>query len=252
MSRNIEMNYKNSDGSYEVLYPVTTRSNVGGILVPELTVNIDDGATVKAKNGSFTAEAVSSGGRAVLDLPAYGDWAISVTTSSGGGKATFNVDTVKQYELTLSYYTLTVTTNMGATVNVSMGDENYSAVATNGKAIFNLMSIGTWQVQIVYYNVTKSNSIEATDGENKSITIRATFSEMSWEAINNSMSLGDTASFAVGNSKQITLNGSAGPLSFSGTTAYAVIIGINHNSSIEGTNRLHLQISTNSSNTGLL
>lgn len=46
--------------------------------------------------------------------------------------------------------------------------------------------------------------------------------------------------FSVGDRKAVTLNGTVGSLSLSGTY-YCYIIGINHNAVIEGTNRIHFQ-----------
>lgn len=251
MARNIEMNYKKEDGSYEVLYPVTTRGNVGGILLPELTVVTDNGATVKAINSGFEVEAVASQGQAVLDLPAYGDWDIQVTTSNGGGKGSFNVDTVKQYSMTLQSYILTVNTQTGATVTVQNEGENYSLIATGGVATFNLVTTGTWNVSSAFYGITLTGEIEA-DGAAKSINLQPSFSSLSWSQIDTVIQNGGIGIFSVGNSKAIRLTGSAGDINFSNTQVYAVIIGINHNSSREGNNRLHLQLSTNSENTGLL
>lgn len=42
--------------------------------------------------------------------------------------------------------------------------------------------------------------------------------------------------------KAVTLNGTVGKLSLSNVTTYAFIIGFNHNSSVEGTNRIHFQL----------
>lgn len=47
--------------------------------------------------------------------------------------------------------------------------------------------------------------------------------------------------FAVGDRKAVTLNGTVGSLSFSDETYYCYIIGINHNSAVEGDNRIHFQ-----------
>lgn len=75
---------------------------------------------------------------------------------------------------------------------------------------------------------------------------------MSWQEISETISRGDTSKFNSGDYKEIVLNGSVGEMSFASVTAYATIIGINHNSSREGTNRLHFQIALNEENTALL
>ena len=66
--------------------------------------------------------------------------------------------------------------------------------------------------------------------------------DMSWEEIRAISDAGLASSyFNVGDRKAVTLNGTVGSLSLSGTY-YCYIIGIDHNSAIEGTNRIHFQL----------
>lgn len=48
--------------------------------------------------------------------------------------------------------------------------------------------------------------------------------------------------WSIGDRKAVTLNGTVGALTLSNVTTYAFIIGFNHNSSVEGTNRIHFQL----------
>ena len=62
-----------------------------------------------------------------------------------------------------------------------------------------------------------------------------------WATISYASKKGLAAStWSVGDRKAVALNGTAGSLSLSGTY-YCYIIGIDHNSAIEGTNRIHFQ-----------
>ena len=62
-----------------------------------------------------------------------------------------------------------------------------------------------------------------------------------WATISYASENGLAAStWSVGDRKAVALNGTAGSLSLSGTY-YCYIIGIDHNSAIEGTNRIHFQ-----------
>ena len=62
-----------------------------------------------------------------------------------------------------------------------------------------------------------------------------------WATISYASKNGLAAStWSVGDRKAVALNGTAGSLSLSGTY-YCYIIGIDHNSTIEGTNRIHFQ-----------
>ena len=64
-----------------------------------------------------------------------------------------------------------------------------------------------------------------------------------WDEISqiSSANLGESY-FSVGDCKQITLNGRVGELTLSNYSTYAFIIGFNHNSSREGTGRIHFQL----------
>ena len=65
--------------------------------------------------------------------------------------------------------------------------------------------------------------------------------DMTWADIRAISDAGLASSyFNVGDRKAVTLNGTVGGLSLSGTY-YCYIIGIDHNSAIEGTNRIHFQ-----------
>ena len=66
--------------------------------------------------------------------------------------------------------------------------------------------------------------------------------DMTWADIRAISDAGLASSyFNVGDRKAVTLNGTVGSLSLNGTY-YCYIIGIDHNSAIEGTNRIHFQL----------
>ena len=73
--------------------------------------------------------------------------------------------------------------------------------------------------------------------------IGTALNDMSWEDIRKISDAGLASRyFNVGDRKAVTLNGTVGNLSLSNVTTYAFIIGFNHNSSVEGTNRIHFQL----------
>lgn len=57
--------------------------------------------------------------------------------------------------------------------------------------------------------------------------------------------------FKVGDTKQIVINGTIGAATFSNVSVWAVIVGIDHNSSAEGTNRIHFQIGKSAQTNGV-
>ena len=71
--------------------------------------------------------------------------------------------------------------------------------------------------------------------------IGTALNDMSWADIRRISDAGLASSyFNVGDRKAVTLHGTVGSLSLNGTY-YCYIIGIDHNSAIEGTNRIHFQ-----------
>lgn len=63
-----------------------------------------------------------------------------------------------------------------------------------------------------------------------------------WAVIKKVSDLGQGANFwSIGDRKAVTLNGTVGACTFSNGTYYCFIIGFDHNSAYEGTNRIHFQ-----------
>lgn len=63
-----------------------------------------------------------------------------------------------------------------------------------------------------------------------------------WAVIKEVSDLGQGANFwSIGDRKAVTLNGTVGALTLSNYTTYAFILGFDHNSGYEGTNRIHFQ-----------
>lgn len=67
--------------------------------------------------------------------------------------------------------------------------------------------------------------------------------DFTWEEISDISTAGEGANYwAIGDRKQVTLNGTVGSLSLSNFSTYAFIIGFNHNSDREGSGRIHFQL----------
>lgn len=80
--------------------------------------------------------------------------------------------------------------------------------------------------------------------------IGTALNDMSWADIRRISDAGLASSyFNVGDRKAVTLNGTAGSLSLN-DTYYCYIIGIDHNSEIEGANRIHFQFGFNAASRG--
>lgn len=74
-------------------------------------------------------------------------------------------------------------------------------------------------------------------------TYSSVLDENTWEQISEASSSGVAENiWEVGDRKQVTLNGTVGSLFLSNFSTYAFIIGFNHNSSREGSNKIHFQL----------
>jgi hypothetical protein len=72
---------------------------------------------------------------------------------------------------------------------------------------------------------------------------------LSWSTISSFASAGIASSlFAVGDTKSVSLSGTCGARTFSSETTYAFILGFDHNSSREGSNKIHFQFGKTSNN----
>ena len=75
------------------------------------------------------------------------------------------------------------------------------------------------------------------------IVVDSILNNNSWETIKKISDSGTGSNYwSVGDRKEVVLNGTVGHLTLSNYTTYAFIIGFNHNSSVEGINRIHFQL----------
>lgn len=72
---------------------------------------------------------------------------------------------------------------------------------------------------------------------------KATLNSNSWDTISKTAAAGQAQNYwAVGDTKQIIINGMVGNTNFDSFPVWVFILGFNHNSSIEGNNTIHFQI----------
>ena len=88
-----------------------------------------------------------------------------------------------------------------------------------------------------------SEGYAGVGGATKKVWPKAPLNDFTWDEISEISSSGQAANyFAVGDRKQVTLNGTMSKLTLSNYSTYAFILGFNHNSSREGSSRIHFQI----------
>ena len=149
----------------------------GGTVLPQIVVNVATGSAVTCSNGATTLEATSSGGKAVFDVTDYGEWTVQATLD--GQASTVEkvmVDAVKQYSVSLSYFsaTLTVTAEANAQVTATDGTHTYTGTCgSNGKCALSIKYAGNYTVKATKEGVT-SNTVStnvATSGTAYTATV---------------------------------------------------------------------------------
>lgn len=138
-----------------------------------------------------------------------------IVTRSGTGAVSATSSNTAVATVSVSGETITVTAkaNGSATITVNVAaDGNYNAPASK-----------TFAVSVTL--------------------VSKTLSDNSWATIKSVSDAGQGANYwAVGDTKRITLNGKVGAYTFSNFNIEVFILGFNHNSSKEGSNRIHFQI----------
>ena len=133
----------------------------------------------------------------------------------------------------------------GATVTATKGSKVVSGTSVNGTCTLVVPEEGEWTVSATLGGATSESNIVkvASSYDTTLLFVSTTLNDNSWETIRDISDAGIGANYwSVGDRKAVTLNGTVGALTLSNFTTYAFIIGFNHNSSLEGVNRIHFQL----------
>ena len=138
-----------------------------------------------------------------------------------------------------------VTVTSGATVTATKGSLSVSGTSVNGTCTLVVPEPGTWSVKATLNGQTSdTKSVTFTDRYALAFfLVSAVLNDNDWATIKEVSDKGEGANYwSIGDRKAVTLDGTVGHLTLSNYTTYAFIIGFNHNSSLEGTNRIHFQL----------
>lgn len=138
-----------------------------------------------------------------------------------------------------AYFTGDTFSTSGMVVTATYADGSTKAV-TGYTCSPTSMAAGTTAVTISYTEggVTKTCTQAVTV-----TTISTTLNSNTWATIRAVSDAGVGANYwSVGDTKAITINGKVGNTTFSSLSINAFILGFNHNSSREGSNRIHFKI----------
>ena len=231
------------DGFVSAVQAIKTGASI------QLVVTASAGASVTAAKGSTTVTGTAgTDGLCTLALPEAGTWSVSATLN-GQTSNTQSISVKDSYAVTLTFFsaTITVTVDSGASVVLKKGGTTVQSKTSTGTAVFTVTETGTYTVEATKNGQTVSGTVNVVSGTTSySLTlsfVSSTLNNNDWATIKAVSDKGEGANYwSIGDRKAVTLNGTVGALSLSNLTTYAFIIGFNHNSAVEGANRIHFQL----------
>ena len=214
----------------------------------QIIVTVASGATVTATKGSKVVSGTSVNGTCTLTVPEAGTWSVKAT-HNGQTSDTKNVTFTDRYTTSLTFFsaTITVTVESGASVALKKNGTTLQTKTSTGTAVFTVTEAGTYTVEATKSGQTVSGSVNVVSSTTSySLTlsfVSSALNDAEWDVIKSISDAGQGANYwSIGDRKEVTLNGTVGPLTLSNYTTYAFIIGFNHNQELEGGNRIHFQL----------
>ena len=195
------------------------------------TATADDTGTAQVKlkrSGTYTVSAHKD--------DAESDTAAVSVTENGGA-----------YTATVHFCRLVLTAPIGSAITASCGDATLTATITGsdetGSVTFYPPTLGSWTITATKGDDSTSEAINATEYKDYTLTldyVNPVLDKNEWKVIKKVADADKGANYwAVGDTKRITLNGKVGATTISNLKVDAFIIGFNHNSGKEGSNRIH-------------
>ena len=195
------------------------------------TATADDTGTVQVKlkrSGTYTVSAHKD--------DAESDTAAVSVTENGGA-----------YTATVHFCRLVLTAPIGSAITASCGDATLTATITGsdetGSVTLYPPTLGSWTITATKGDDSTSEAINATEYKDYTLTldyVNPVLDKNEWKVIKKVADADKGANYwAVGDTKRITLNGTVGATTISNLKVDAFIIGFNHNSGKEGSNRIH-------------
>ena len=163
--------FQYNGAQYELLNPV---AQGGGGFYPSIVVTAPTGSTVTATDGNTSLVGTEVSGKWTFQIPAYGVWSITATLNGQTASTSVSVTEVKQYTVTLTYFsaTISVTYPAGSTCTCSNGADTLTAPNTTGSYTFTVPRTGTWTVKSTNGVDTAQQAVSITaNGQSTSVTL---------------------------------------------------------------------------------
>ena len=140
---------------------------------------------------------------------------------------------------------IVVSVTTGSTVTATKGAKTVTGTAASGSCTLIVPEAGTWSVTATLSGQTSNTkAVNVVDSYSVALSyVSSTLNNNGWDVISEVSNNGEGANYwAIGDRKAVTLDGTVGNFTFSSVATHAFIIGFDHNSSYEGTGRIHFQL----------
>ena len=144
-----------------------------GGLLPHVVISVETGSTVTLTKGGTTVTATeTSTGVYEADVDSYGTWTVTATKSGATASDTLNVDTVKVYNVTLAYFTATITVTYPAGSTCTCTGNGQTQTATSNPETFTVYAAATYTLTATDgVDTTTKDVVITTDGQSESVTL---------------------------------------------------------------------------------
>ena len=257
-ARTVEWTIGKAANTFSISPSGTQSLGVGDTVVIQATSNSDAQITATADNPTSVEVTVDAVNKQVT-IKGTGTGSANVTISSKGSTnyadasavvgvnvsrktPTLSINPSSNQTLTIGgSKQIAVTTSSDGAVSASSSAPGVATASASGKTVMlSGASAGNSTITISVAQTAKYEAARAT----LSVTVsKPTVANSTWDDIKAISDAGTAASyFATGDTKSLTLNGKIGILTVSNLTMNVFILGINHNASKEGNNRIHWAI----------
>lgn len=148
---------------------------------------------------------------------------------------------------------IVVSVTTGSTVTATKGTKTVTGTAASGSCTLIVPEAGTWSVTATLSGQSSNTkTVNVVDSYSVALSyVSSTLNNNGWDVISEVSNNGEGANYwAIGDRKAVTLDGTVGNFTFSSVGTYAFIIGFDHNSSYEGTGRIHFQLAKTALSSG--
>ena len=245
--------YENTSALQELIEIADTLPEASDGATFDIVVTVEDGATVNATQGGTVVTGISDGG-CTLNVNKAGEWMIEAISSNNEQSDIQVIVIDDTFDTTLTFWRayIEVDTIVGAVVTCVNGSNTYSKTASSEIITFTVNDPGTWTITATLNGETDTTQVnvysQALYKANvlKPLIVDTVLNNNDWATIGKVSDADQGANYwAVGDAKQVILNGTISSSTFQNLELWPFILGFNHNSSVEGEHRIHFQLGRN-------